>query len=135
MSSREKKWEKEQYLKARQGLTVDEVVALDKKEAIVKANSKIAHGLHIGLFPEEYDHMYDSRMDMDDRKKGINPMSQLYIDKTNAYREELGFAPYRASQCDCNGTTFEWVVDMVSEGKEGELSRILKAREAKLIDL
>jgi hypothetical protein len=135
MSSREKKWEKEQYLKARQGLTVDEVAALDKKDAIEKANYKIAHGLHIKLFPEEYDHMYDSRMDMDDRKKGINPMSQLYIDKTNAYREELGFAPYRASQCDYHGTTFEWVVDMVSEGKEGELSRILKAREAKLIDL
>jgi hypothetical protein len=50
--------------------------------------------LHLKLFPEEYDFMYDSIADTVDRKNEINPMSQSYIDKVNERRIKLGVKPY-----------------------------------------
>lgn len=50
--------------------------------------------LHFELFPEEYDYMYDSNADTKDRRNGINPMSQSYIDKVNERRIKLGVKPY-----------------------------------------
>lgn len=50
--------------------------------------------LHLELFSEEYDYIYDSVADARDRSKGINPMSQAYIDKTNERRINMGVKPY-----------------------------------------
>ena len=49
---------------------------------------------HLELFPEEYDYIYDSIADARDRARGLNPMSQSYIDKVNERRIKLGVKPY-----------------------------------------
>lgn len=50
--------------------------------------------IHYELFPEEYDHMFDSNADARDRANGISPMRQEYVDKVNARRREMGVKPY-----------------------------------------
>ena len=46
--------------------------------------------LHIELFSEEYDFMYDSIADSNDRARGINPMSKKYQLKVAKKRKRLG---------------------------------------------
>ena len=91
--NRYKKEEKKRYDEARKGLSKDEIIALNLKEKIREKIANETHSLHCKEFPEEYDYMYDSNVDAKERHKGINPMKQEYIDKTNKKREELGFAP------------------------------------------
>lgn len=50
--------------------------------------------LHLELFPEEYDYIYDSNADVNDRRRGLNPMSQDYIDKINERRISMGVTPF-----------------------------------------
>lgn len=50
--------------------------------------------LHLELFPEEYDYIYDSNADVNDRRRGLNPMCQDYIDKTNERRISMGVTPF-----------------------------------------
>lgn len=52
------------------------------------------HKLHLELFPEEYDYVYDSIADAGDRARGKNPMSQKYIDQVNERRIKMGVKPY-----------------------------------------
>jgi hypothetical protein len=49
--------------------------------------------MHREKFPEEYDFMYDSSWDAHDRKKGINPMTQDYIDEVKRRRAAFGVTP------------------------------------------
>ncbi|MAJ05590.1 MAG: hypothetical protein CL827_01860 [Crocinitomicaceae bacterium] len=53
----------------------------------IKVNS---NDLHLELFAEEYDFMYDSIADSKDRAKGINPMSKEYQLKVAKKRKRLG---------------------------------------------
>ncbi|WP_235982468.1 5' nucleotidase, NT5C type [Gelidibacter maritimus] len=46
------------------------------------------------LFGEEWDFMGDSIADSKDRSRGINPMSQTYIDQINKKRKAFGVRPY-----------------------------------------
>lgn len=50
--------------------------------------------LHAELFAEEYDCMFDSISEAKARRKGVNPMSQSYIDAANLKRRKLGVQPY-----------------------------------------
>lgn len=50
--------------------------------------------LHLELFPEEYDYIYDSNADVNDRRRGLNPMTQDYIDKINERRISMGVMPF-----------------------------------------
>ena len=45
---------------------------------------------NIERFPEEYDFMYDSISDANEREMGRNPMSKEYIEKINQKRAVLG---------------------------------------------
>lgn len=54
--------------------------------------------LHLELFPEEYDFMYDSIADARDRARGKNPMSQSYIDEVNERRINMGVKPYETTK-------------------------------------
>lgn len=49
---------------------------------------------HLELFPEEYDYVYDSVVEAKERAKGVNPMSQAYIDEVNDRRVSMGVKPY-----------------------------------------
>ena len=79
---------------------------------------------HQALFPEEYDHCYDSPADAADRKKGISPMSEAYTSRVNSRRRDLGFAgidEYSMRQTD----TLQWVKRMISEDKTLELDNLI----------
>jgi len=74
-----------------------------------------AKRLHIELFPEEYDFMFDSGVDSEGRVKGMNPMSSDYVQSTNLRRQKLGFKPYEI--VGENDDTFVWIYKAVKEGK------------------
>jgi hypothetical protein len=75
---------------SRKGLSPEEIEILDKKESELNKIEKLAHKIHIEKYPEEYDFMYDSISDANERSMGINPMSQEYIDRINAKKAALG---------------------------------------------
>jgi len=56
--------------------------------------------IHTKLFPEEYDFMFDDHVDYKLRQQGANPMSQEYIEETNARRVAGGFSPYGSGSVD-----------------------------------
>ena len=61
------------------------------KECIVEhLIKKTVDSIHFGLFPEEFDFVYDSISEAKERRLGINPMSQQYIDAANSRRALLG---------------------------------------------
>tara|TARA_B100000963_G_scaffold210441_1_gene183329 strand:+ start:193 stop:747 length:555 start_codon:yes stop_codon:yes gene_type:complete len=55
------------------------------------------NNLHRELFAEEYDFMYDSISDSNDRAKGINPMSKEYQLKMAEKRRRLGVSQLSSS--------------------------------------
>lgn len=88
--NRYKKEEIKARNEARKGLTKDQIIDLDLEDDRRRRIEALAHELHIELFSEEYVHMYDDAWDVADRKKGINPMSQRYIDDIRNKRNALG---------------------------------------------
>jgi len=83
----------------------------------------VAYSYHLKLFPEEYDFQYDSNSDLADRKRGISPMSQEYIDKVNERRVALGFSPCESGLFD-SSETYTWVETQLSAGKEAKLEAL-----------
>jgi len=75
---------------AREGKSEAEIAELDFNDHVLEKVKKRANTLHHDQFPEEFDFMYDSLSDAKDRRRGINPMSQDYIDKVNSKRARLG---------------------------------------------
>ena len=95
--NRHRKEEIRKYQEAREGLTTKEIEELDRQEAYLEKVGSLANELHHKLFPEEYDHMYDSISDANDRSRGICPMNPEYIKKVQARRAELGVDPLVAN--------------------------------------
>ena len=88
--NRHKREERLKLAQARSGLTTEQAGALDAQDLAARKLSDLASQIHCEKFPEEYDFMYDSSWDAHDRKKGINPMRQEYIDVVNSRRAALG---------------------------------------------
>ncbi|MFQ3196805.1 MAG: hypothetical protein ACI8R9_000134 [Paraglaciecola sp.] len=124
-----KKEKQRQHAKARAGLTDSQIAELDAREAAEEALENRSCKLHMALFPEEFDFWGDSTADANDRKRGVNPMSSDYIAKTNAHRTELGFAPFMDESSDLPSNTRSWVANMLREGKEAELDKIILGRQ------
>jgi hypothetical protein len=97
MLNREKREEIKKYNKAREGLTDKEIVIVDTVDAVKAQVTKLIQSLHYYRFPEEYDEMYDSIVDRGERSRGVNPMSQKYIDTVSRRREEWGVSPLSES--------------------------------------
>lgn len=85
---------------------------------------------HVELFREEYDFIYDSYADREERRRGGNPMSASYVKRVNAQRALLGFGPLLPRDCGPDGNTLAWVERMLREGRDGEMRRILYRRLA-----
>ncbi|NOQ64919.1 MAG: hypothetical protein GQ582_10445 [Methyloprofundus sp.] len=85
-----KKEVKIKHDKARKGLSEDEIIAVDLEDEIKLKIEELSRSIHAEKFAEEYDFMYDSGVDAKERKKGINPMNQEYIDKIKQKRADLG---------------------------------------------
>lgn len=128
--NRMKKEEIRKYKAARKGLTEYEVVDLDRREAQARAVGCRVESLHRELFPEEYDWFYDDAFDKGLRSQGINPMSESYIERTNADRAALGFDAYDFTNTALSKgpSTKGWVRQMVCDGREGELELVLRDR-------
>ena len=88
--NRHKREQLRQLAQARTGLTTEQMAALDAKDLATRKLSDLASQIHRDKFPEEYDFMYDSSWDAHDRKKGINPMTQAYIDEVKRRRAAFG---------------------------------------------
>ena len=101
--NRHKRNELRKLAQARSGLTSEQIVALDAKALAARELSDLASQIHHEKFPEEYDFMYDSSWDAHDRKKGINPMRQEYIDAVNSRRAVLGVSPLSESGMPLSG--------------------------------
>jgi len=97
-----------------------------------KARQQLGRELHTALFPEEYDHMYDSVSEAKDRQRGKNPMSAEYVEKTNTLRAQVGFTPFSVGPDAYNDDTYSWVMEKLRQGEEAELREIIadRAREA-----
>ncbi|AGI73884.1 hypothetical protein OA238_c39450 [Octadecabacter arcticus 238] len=89
---------------------------------------RLGRELHAALFPEEYDHMYDSVTEAKDRLRGINPMNAEYVEKTNALRTQL----INVEPDAFTDGTLAWVLEKLRQGDEAELREIMasRAREA-----
>jgi hypothetical protein len=96
----------------------------DQKEE-GEALQHLGRELHAALFPEEYDHMYDSVSEAKDRQRGKNPMSAEYEEKTNTLRAQLGFTPFSVGPDAYNDDTYSWVMKKLRQGKEAELRNIV----------
>jgi hypothetical protein len=88
--------------------------------------------LHAALFPEEYDHMYDSVSEAKDRRRGKNPMNAEYMEKTKSLRAQLEFTPFNVGPDAYNEDTYSWVIEKLRQGEEARLREIManRAREA-----
>ena len=88
--NRHKREELRKFALARIGLTTVQTAALDAKDLATRKLSDLATQIHREKFPEEYDFMYDSSWDAHDRKKGIDPMTQAYVDEVKCRRAAYG---------------------------------------------
>ena len=104
---RYKKEMKKKYDAARRGLTTSEVSELNEKEANARQRTELVRKLHCHMFPEEYDSMYDSRWDAHERKKGVNPMVELYSTEVNDRRRSLGVSFLKANGTE-SGDSGSW---------------------------
>ena len=91
--NRHKREELRKLAQARSGLTTDQIAALDSKDLAARKLSDLASQIHREKFPEEYDFMYDSSWVAFDRKKGINPMTQAYVEQVKRRRAAFGVTP------------------------------------------
>tara|TARA_Y100000385_G_scaffold127843_1_gene133062 strand:+ start:373 stop:927 length:555 start_codon:yes stop_codon:yes gene_type:complete len=96
--------------------------------------------LHIELFSEEYDKIYDSISDAKERAKGINPMSKEYQLKVAKKRKKLGVSQLSSSGDSVDDSSWELCKEEFEERKNNtstfntaiineELSKIKKEKE------
>lgn len=92
---------------------------------LVKSLTERLHAMH---FSEEYDFYYDSSSEAKQRRRGINPMSQEYIDKMDSKRRQLGVSKLGAGGKPQDNKSRElagqWAKDLVA-AHESALSRDL----------
>lgn len=93
--NRLKKYENEKYIQKVKNMSSEDKKNYDFLLSIQSSFNSLVNELHIKLFPEECDFMYDSNVDANRRRLGENPMSEEYIEKMNNKRVKLGFQPLR----------------------------------------
>lgn len=96
------------------------------------------HALRLALFDEEWDFMGDSMADSKDRSRGINPMSQEYIDRISKKRAALGVSPLseRGNSIDHSSLQFcEEVVRHTKNYKEYLDHKRNKTKQVVFVDM
>lgn len=84
---------------------------------------KLADHMHFAIFPEEYDHFYDTDADKQKRQAGVSPLCNDYTRQVNERRKELGFDPYDPITLSSLSDTKEWVKTLIREGRAPELAQ------------
>ncbi len=105
---------------------------------------KNAKELHLALFSEEYDYMFDSYADSQDRNSGKNPMNQEYQAKVNRKRELLGVSLISSGGSPTDNSAMEFCkreIKAAQSNEKTEYSKIvhdilkeIKEEEQKLKD-
>ena len=109
--NRFKKEEKRKRDEAWKGLSAKEIEILDKNEEEENKISELARKIHAERFSEEYDFMYDSNVDANERARGINPMSKEYIERINKKREAEGVSPLSESGMSTSDDTMDLCIE------------------------
>ena len=105
--NRFKKEEIRKYKEAREGLSSEQVAELNRVEQEQENVEKLAKSIHVEKFSEEYDFMCDSCLEASERKKGINPMNQEYIEKIKVKRKKLGVSQLSDSGMSVSMDSFD----------------------------
>ena len=79
--TRTKKEEIRKYKEARIGLTPQQIIEFDAKEAEETLLKEDVRWVNHILYHEDFDHMYDSFLDAKERARGISPMNDEYREK------------------------------------------------------
>ena len=80
---------------------------------------------HIELFPEEYDHMFDSFSDARERQKGHSLMNPDHMASANKSRMEMGFEPLSENGYATSRDTFRFVEERMRAGKDVRLEDLI----------
>lgn len=105
--NRYRREELRKHREARAGLSELEIKRLDSEDALEHEITDLARSIHGKRFPEEYDHMYDSIADANDRASRKNPMNAEYITKVAARRAGAGVAALSESGMPVNDDTWK----------------------------
>lgn len=127
--SRGKKEELKRYNEARDNLSGEEIVLLNMQEFEQNEQLEEAHDIHDFLFSEEHDFHYDSIADAKLRDKGINPMSEEYIYRTNNKRKEMGFNPLSTDGHAPNNDTFNFIHNAIINDGQYLIDNLIKIYE------
>lgn len=87
--NRFRKEENRKHQEARVGLSELQIKRLDREEMRQRMIIELARSIHEEWFPEEYDYVYDSIAEAEQRRKGVNPMSEEYMADVTARREAM----------------------------------------------
>lgn len=91
--TKQKKLELQKYKEQTKNMSEEEKKVYDKVLDLQAQYEKLVYELHTTMFPEEYDLMYDSSVEAQERRRGNNPMRESYAKKVNEKREKLGLLP------------------------------------------
>ena len=82
---------------------------------------------HSELFPEEYDHMFDSISDARERKKGRSPMNPDHLARANESRMAMGFEPLSESGYATSRDTYRFVEKRMRAGEDVRREDLISA--------
>ena len=105
--NRFRKEENRKYQQARAGLSELEIKRLDREEMRQRMVFELARSIHEEWFPEEYDYLYDSIAEAEQRKNGVNPMSEDYITDVGTKRKTMKVNPLTESGKSANNDTWK----------------------------
>ena len=100
---------------------MEQIEALDRKEEKNKKIEELAQKIHAEKFPEEYDFMYDSISDANDRKNGKNPMNKESIDRVNNKRAILGVSPLSESGMSTSTDTMALCIEEAKKSASSDI--------------
>ncbi|MEX5576210.1 hypothetical protein [Pseudophaeobacter sp. A-200-2] len=80
--------------------------------------SKVS-ALHLELFPEEYDFMLDSGVDLKIRRQGGSPMSDDYLKPVNLRRARLGVPEISGAEATLSADSWDFCMEKVFAQSSG----------------
>lgn len=97
------------------------------KETEILDNAK---KLHLFLFQEEFDHMYDSYADAKDRANRISPINKEYREKVKDKRKKLGVSPLSSDGNSTDNTSMQLcIVECTASSKNRITSKTFLIKE------
>ncbi|MBA6264271.1 hypothetical protein [Colwellia sp. Bg11-12] len=96
--NRQKQEELKNFRNDTKGMSPSEIEKYKLNLAEDKERQNHIHFLHVAIFPEEYSYQGDSYSATKKRKRGINPLSEIYIKTVDERRLKLGVEPYICNQ-------------------------------------